>query len=921
MQNRSFQAILLLLLSTFLLLCYGQGARGGWIEERDGTTIIHVTVSRLPDPTSIDPASRAASAMVEAFKRDFPRLFEERYYAEYCANQKIYGHYSWEKVAIELEPFTGIQVEGVESDLLAIAGGMAPDVLYVNFRKSDNYIQNDFLYPLDHYFAQMTREEIDLRVNSRLWPVIQRKGPNGQEHIWMLPTGGALGKVLLYRKDLFESAGIPFPTLQWTWDDLLDASRRLTNPAKGTYGIFLRRGKQESWYWLTFLWSAGGEVMTYDEQTDRWKCIFDSEAAAVALDFYTRLSTEKWIDETGETRRGYSTKDASDAGTKWNRGQIGMMFGYIDEKMFTTLNPDQVGIIPVPLGPTGIRAAELNSRMMGLFSQIPEPAVRDAAWEYMRFYDSVDALRIKTTIMVNSGLGAFVNPRYLHRFGYDEIIRLASPQLAETYETAIATGRPEPYGRNSNFAYDLMTYPITEAEQLALHDKLPTDAAERLALMQGLLKNACSRANEIMLDDITPRDRTIRRISAAVLLIGMLIGSWFAIRRMFNDLRIQLSSESHQPQPLAAHLRKYAWSYILLLPALLTIFTWKYIPLLRGAGMAFFDYRLLGASSWTGLDNFGNMLFDSFWWQSVYNALRYSLTVMLLTFLPPMVLALLLHEVPQGKRLFRFLYYLPAVITGLVTIVLWKQFYEPSENGTLNALVLQLPAWSYIAVGVCILLLCLAAARKLRYFSSKTAAVLVALTGLLLCSACCLPTLPILFPDGSSLLQNLVQLPGRLSQGLPEPVRWLSNPGTAMLSCVLPMVWAGMGPGCLIYLAAMKCIPEEYYEAADLDGAGFIDKILFVVFPHLKMLILINFTGAFISSWYAATANILVMTGGGAHTEVAGLHIWYKAFTFLQFGPATAMAWMLGFILIGFTVQQLTLLSRVEFRSASGSES
>jgi ABC-type sugar transport system permease subunit len=51
---------------------------------------------------------------------------------------------------------------------------------------------------------------------------------------------------------------------------------------------------------------------------------------------------------------------------------------------------------------------------------------------------------------------------------------------------------------------------------------------------------------------------------------------------------------------------------------------------------------------------------------------------------------------------------------------------------------------------------------------------------------------------------------------------------------------------------------------------------------------------------------------------VAGLHIWYKAFTFLKFGPATAMAWVLGFMLIGFTVYQIRLLARVEFRGGGG---
>lgn len=136
-----------------------------------------------------------------------------------------------------------------------------------------------------------------------------------------------------------------------------------------------------------------------------------------------------------------------------------------------------------------------------------------------------------------------------------------------------------------------------------------------------------------------------------------------------------------------------------------------------------------------------------------------------------------------------------------------------------------------------------------------------------------------------------------------------------MLCCVLPMIWAGMGPGCLIYLAALKGIAEDYYEAADMDGATFIDKILFIILPMLKPLLIINFVGVSIASWYGAEGNILAMTGGAADTEVVGLHIFYKAFTFLNFGEATAMAWLLGFMLIGFTVYQLRILSRIEFRA------
>jgi multiple sugar transport system permease protein len=336
---------------------------------------------------------------------------------------------------------------------------------------------------------------------------------------------------------------------------------------------------------------------------------------------------------------------------------------------------------------------------------------------------------------------------------------------------------------------------------------------------------------------------------------------------------------------------------------------------MRGSAMAFFDYRLLGNSMWVGVDNFGDLLYDTYWWSSVWNALRYSFLVMSLTFLPPIILAVFLQEIPKGQLLFRTIYYLPAVVTGLVTVLLWKQFFDPSEMGMLNAVMLRIPAIGFIILGIFLCIIALLFANRLRFYGFYWGMSGFIIAGIILLAACSSPALSILFPSGDSIVNSFSALPSRLLSARPEPFRWLSDPNTSMLSCVIPMVWAGMGPGCLIYLAALKGIPNDYYEAADIDGATFIDKILFVVLPHLKFLIIINFVGAFISSWYSATGNILVMTGGGAGTETAGLHIWYKAFTYLKFGPATAMAWMLGFILIGFTVHQLRMLSKVEFKA------
>ncbi|HUS91050.1 MAG TPA: extracellular solute-binding protein [Phycisphaerae bacterium] len=939
-------------LAAAVLLC-SPAARAGHIEDRpDGTTVLHVTLGPwvMPDFRLTDTATRAAVAALKAYQRRFPEIFAERYRARYQADPARYGRHNWDRVEIDLHQYSGIQVEGVETDLLAIAGKVAPDVLYVNFRKSDNYIQNSFLYPLDkpedHYLTSMTVEEIDFRIHPKIWPVMKRIGPDGDRHlnvrldsgqvketgrargrVWAVPFGGALGKVLLYRKDLFDEKRIPYPTVDWTWDDLLAAAKKLTDPKRGIYGMRLGRGKHESWYWVTFLWSAGGEATVYDDQTDQWRCTFGSREAAVALDFYVRLSAEKWIDADGKVRRGYAHKEESwaEGQTKWDRGEIGMQLDYIDEKLFSQINPELTGMVPVPLGPTGQRGGELNSRMLGLFSGLKDPAVRDAAWEYIRFIDSKEGMAIKTRIMVEGGFGRFVNPKYLRMFGYPEVIRLAPKGWAETFEVAIRTGKPEPYGRNCNYAYDLMTFPIEKAEQLARADKLPADPNQRLDVLQGLLRRWNQRANEQMIGIITPAERQKRdacAVGALTLIVALFVLVFWYIIRKFTPPKVPGAD------PARWGFRKYAWAYVLLLPAALTIFLWQYLPLARGSIMAFQDYRLLGESTWVWVQNFGDLLWDGLWWQAVWNAIRYSFLVMSLTFLPPIVLAVLLQEVPRGKVLFRTIFYLPAVTTALVLIIMWKQFYEPSEHGVLNALIVPVPAAVFLAVGGLLFGAAWVFVRRMMYHGMAVPAVLFAAGGVLLFLLCGALAWRVLCPVGEQWFEFLLPEPGgwlprflpRLLQGAPEPYNWRSDPSTAMLTVVIPMIWAGMGPGCLIYLAALKGISDDFYEAADLDGATFVDKILFVVFPMLKPLILINFLGVFIASFYGATAMIMVMTGGGANTEVAGLHIFYKAFIYLKFGPATAMAWVLAAMLIGFTVYQLRILSRLEFRTTGEKE-
>ena len=906
-------------------------AAAGWLEPTPSNLVLNLTLFNLPDPSRTDPATRAELAVQREFLRSAPELLRARQ----AADPARYGCLDLARLALRLHRFSGIQVEGVESTLLAIAGNVAPDVLYVNFRQSDTYISQGFLRPLDlpedGYFSALPPEEIARRIHPKIEPVVRRPGPDGAVHVWAMPGGPPLGRVVLYRRDLFDAAGVPPPGPGWTWEDFYQACRKLADPARGIYALGLSRGKDESFLWMPFLWGAGGEALAFDEKENRWRAVFDSPAAAEALDFYIRLTTEPWADAAGKPRRGYVIKDTAESSLKWRRGQLGMMFAYIDDKLFASLNPDITGMAPMPIGPAA-RGTEINSRMMGIFAGVTNPLVRDAAWEYIRFQNSPEAAAVRVKYLVEGGFGRFLPPELLRAHGYDAVAATIPAEWRDCQTIAIADGRPEPYGRNANVIYDILTTPIRQAEELALSGRLAAEPAARRAQLLELLVQARRKADADMLGIVPPAELARRRAAATALLLAILANILYALRQMVRiflpgrksipNSAFRIRNENRPPILNSSFLilnffRRHWRALLLIFPAAATILVWSYIPLVRGAAMAFFNYHIFGASHWVFLDNFANLLWDVDWWRALLTSARYAFLVITLTFIPPVLLAILLQEVPRGKILFRLIFYLPASITGLVVILLWKTFYEPSEAGLLNRLVMQIPAAGWLLLSLAALLFALHLARRLLHHNLWKPALFVLAAGLLL-AAVPLGPLREIIHSYTILDSNHIYKYGHYWSGLfftlPEPVRWLDDSRTALFSCVLPMLWAGMGPGCLIYLAALKGIPDDLYEAADIDGASFTDKILFVIIPTLRPLLVINFVGVFIAAWQAE-ANILAMTAGGARTEVAGLHIFYKAFIFLRLGPATAAAWMLGCLLVGFTLYQLRILSRVEFRA------
>jgi multiple sugar transport system permease protein len=146
--------------------------------------------------------------------------------------------------------------------------------------------------------------------------------------------------------------------------------------------------------------------------------------------------------------------------------------------------------------------------------------------------------------------------------------------------------------------------------------------------------------------------------------------------------------------------------------------------------------------------------------------------------------------------------------------------------------------------------------------------------------------------------------------GLVDPrTAWLTQPATALPVIALLGIWKGMGWVMLIYLAALQSIPQALKEAAQIDGANAAQVVRHVTIPLLTpatLFILVMLTiGAFQSF-----IQFYIMTGGGPmhQTEVFLSYMYNQAFRYLEFGYASAIAWVLAGLVLAVSLVQLRFL-------------
>lgn len=134
---------------------------------------------------------------------------------------------------------------------------------------------------------------------------------------------------------------------------------------------------------------------------------------------------------------------------------------------------------------------------------------------------------------------------------------------------------------------------------------------------------------------------------------------------------------------------------------------------------------------------------------------------------------------------------------------------------------------------------------------------------------------------------------------------WLTSTFWAMPAVIITSIWKNLGFNMLIYLAGLQGISEDYYEAADIDGARWHQKFLYITVPLLSPTTFFVTVMSFISSFQVFDTIFLMTQGGPARSTSVIVHYLYEnAFKYFSMGYASAMAYILFFMVLIITLIQ-----------------
>ncbi len=288
--------------------------------------------------------------------------------------------------------------------------------------------------------------------------------------------------------------------------------------------------------------------------------------------------------------------------------------------------------------------------------------------------------------------------------------------------------------------------------------------------------------------------------------------------------------------------------YLFIVPSIVLVVTFCYLPALSAIYHSFFRWSGGDNKEFIGLKNFYDAMGDtvfigSFWVMAILVVSN------LFKLIPSILMAVLIHRLKSDRwqYLYRIGVVLPMIVPGLVTLFIWKFFFDPTQ-GALNG-----------------------------------------------------------FLDATGLKSALVGMDrlfgwGVFHEGI--PIAWLSEPGLIIPSLIIwGFPWIG-AVGVLIYLAGLQSIGSEVYEAAELDGAGSWQKFRYVEFPLIMTQVRLSLVMLIIATLQGFGLQLLLLGqdgGAGGRGMVPGLWMFNRAFLAGEFGYACSLGIFLFAFILGLT--------------------
>jgi multiple sugar transport system permease protein len=282
-------------------------------------------------------------------------------------------------------------------------------------------------------------------------------------------------------------------------------------------------------------------------------------------------------------------------------------------------------------------------------------------------------------------------------------------------------------------------------------------------------------------------------------------------------------------------IRRQNMGIFFVLPAVLFTLTFFIIPLAMTIWMSLHDWPLLGTPSFSGFENYIDLIQDEQFWSSLWFTTQYTLLVTPMIFVLAFALALLVNVPLRGIGFYRTAYFLPVVIGLGTSSLLWVWLLN-DRVGIINGILMDL-GW------------------------------------------------------------------------IQAPIIWLGTLNTALFSITVSIVWKTVGFSMILLLAGMQAIPDELYQAAMVDGAGYWSRLRHITMPLLKTTFALALVISVIGS-YLAFDQFYIMTRGGPQNQTITVVYWIFAnsFTYFKLGYGASLSLVLLVILAMLSVVQLRIL-------------